>query len=56
MKYHRQLMNSILYDRNDISKAVNIEVISLKDAPKRYAEFDKGVAKKFVIDPLGLIA
>ena len=56
MKYHRQLMNAILYDRIDIAKAVNVEVISLKDAPKGYAEFDKGVAKKFVIDPHGLIA
>ncbi|WP_421803960.1 formaldehyde dehydrogenase, glutathione-independent [Flagellimonas sp.] len=55
MKYHRQLMNAILYDKIDIAKAVNIEVISLQDAPRGYAEFDKGAAKKFVIDPHGLI-
>lgn len=56
MKYHRQLMNAILYDKIDIAKAVNVEVISLKDAPRGYAEFDTGVAKKFVLDPHGLIA
>jgi glutathione-independent formaldehyde dehydrogenase len=28
-------------------------VISLDDAPKGYADFDKGVALKFVIDPHG---
>jgi glutathione-independent formaldehyde dehydrogenase len=55
MKYHRQLMNAILYNKIDIAKAVNVQVISLKDAPKGYAEFDAGVAKKFVIDPHGLI-
>jgi glutathione-independent formaldehyde dehydrogenase len=28
-----------------------VEVISLDDAPKGYAEFDSGAAKKYVIDP-----
>jgi len=28
----------------------------LEDAPKGYAEFDKGVAAKFVLDPHGLLA
>src|SRR4026209_981193 len=55
MKYHRQLMNAILYDKIKIAKAVNVEVISLKDAPKGYKDFDKGAAKKFVIDPHGMI-
>lgn len=55
MKYHRQLMNAILYDKVQIAKAVNVEVISLKQAPKGYQDFDKGAAKKFVIDPHGLI-
>jgi glutathione-independent formaldehyde dehydrogenase len=31
MKYHRQLMNAILNDKINIAKAVNAEVISLKD-------------------------
>mmetsp|Transcript_4981 Transcript_4981/g.9331 ORF Transcript_4981/g.9331 Transcript_4981/m.9331 type:complete len:469 (-) Transcript_4981:230-1636(-) len=51
MKYHRGLMNAILYDKVKIADAVNVEVISLKDAPKGYKDFDKGAAKKFVIDP-----
>jgi glutathione-independent formaldehyde dehydrogenase len=34
MKYHRQLMNAILNDKINIAKAVNAEVISLKDAPE----------------------
>jgi glutathione-independent formaldehyde dehydrogenase len=29
-------------------------VIGLDDAPKGYVDFDKGVAKKFVIDPHGM--
>lgn len=56
MKYHRQLMNAILYDKIDIAKAVNVEVISLQDSVMGYGAFDKGAAKKFVIDPHGMIA
>ncbi|MNY61470.1 Glutathione-independent formaldehyde dehydrogenase [compost metagenome] len=55
MKYHRNLMNAILYDKIKIAKAVNVEVITLQDAPRGYADFDKGAAKKFVIDPHGMI-
>jgi glutathione-independent formaldehyde dehydrogenase len=51
LKYNRQLMNAILYDRIKIAKAVNVTVITLDDAPKGYADFDKGAAKKYVIDP-----
>lgn len=56
MKYHRQLMNAILYDKIQIAKAVNVEVISLAQSVKGYQDFDKGAAKKFVIDPHGMIA
>jgi glutathione-independent formaldehyde dehydrogenase len=56
MRYHRQLMNAILRDRIQIAKAVNASVISLDEAPQGYAQFDSGVAKKFVLDPHGLIA
>ncbi|MDP4130907.1 MAG: formaldehyde dehydrogenase, glutathione-independent [Bacteroidota bacterium] len=56
MKYHRALMNAILFDKIKIAKAVNVEVISLSEAPRGYRDFDKGAAKKFVIDPHGLIA
>ncbi|MEP7340449.1 MAG: formaldehyde dehydrogenase, glutathione-independent [Acidobacteriota bacterium] len=56
LKYHRQLMQAILYDRIKIAKAVNVQVISLDNAPKGYKDFDKGAAKKFVIDPHHAIA
>ncbi|KDE39809.1 MAG: formaldehyde dehydrogenase, glutathione-independent [Nitrincola lacisaponensis] len=56
MKYHRQLMQAILFDKVQIAKAVNVQVISLDDAPKGYADFDGGAAKKFVIDPHRLFA
>jgi glutathione-independent formaldehyde dehydrogenase len=54
-KYNRQLMQAILHDRLPIAKIVNATVIPLKDAPKGYAEFDSGVAKKFVLDPNRLV-
>ncbi|ABG39378.1 glutathione-independent formaldehyde dehydrogenase [Paraglaciecola sp. T6c] len=53
MKYHRALMQSILFDKVKIAKAVNVKMISLDDAPKGYADFDGGAAMKFVIDPHG---
>ncbi len=53
MKYNRQLMQAILYDKIQIAKAVNVTVVPLDDAPKGYQDFDKGAAKKFVIDPHG---
>src|SRR5919112_345604 len=55
MRYNRQLMMAILYDRVQIAKAVNAEVIPLEDAPRGYQEFDQGAAKKYVLDPNGLI-
>lgn len=51
MKYHRQLMQAILFEKVRIAEAVNVQVISLDEAPRGYADFDGGVAKKFVIDP-----
>jgi glutathione-independent formaldehyde dehydrogenase len=55
MKYHRQLMQAILYNKIQIAKAVNVQVITLEDAPNGYHDFDKGAAKKYVIDPHGMI-
>ena len=55
MRYHRQLMNAILHDKVQIAKAVNATVISLEDAPQGYKDFDKGAAKKFVLNPNNLI-
>lgn len=56
MKYHRQLMNAILYDKIKIADAVNVQIISLQESVQGYKDFDKGAAKKFVIDPHGMIA
>ncbi|ROT94497.1 formaldehyde dehydrogenase, glutathione-independent [Marinobacter sp. R17] len=56
MKYHRQLMQAILFDRVAIADAVNVQMISLDQAPKGYADFDGGAAKKFVIDPHASVA
>jgi glutathione-independent formaldehyde dehydrogenase len=55
MKYHRQLMQAILYEKIHIAKAVNVQTIRLDDAVKGYSDFDKGAATKFVIDPHGMI-
>ena len=56
MKYHRGLMEMILHDKAQIAKAVNATVITLDEAPQGYQDFDKGAAKKFVLDPHGQIA
>jgi glutathione-independent formaldehyde dehydrogenase len=56
MRYHRQLMMAILNDKVQIAKAVNATVISLSDAPQGYKDFDKGAAKKYVLDPHGMLA
>ena len=55
MKYNRQLMQAILYDKIQIAKAVNVEVIKLDEAPRGYKDFDRGASKKFVIDPHGVV-
>jgi len=55
MRYHRQLMMAILNDKIQIAKAVNATIIPLEDAPQGYRDFDKGAAKKFVLNPHGLI-
>ncbi|MGI4877018.1 MAG: formaldehyde dehydrogenase, glutathione-independent, partial [Janthinobacterium lividum] len=56
LKYNRQLMQALLHDRLPIAKIVNAQVLTLDEAPKGYAEFDKGSAAKFVLDPHGVIA
>ncbi|HMF53888.1 MAG TPA: formaldehyde dehydrogenase, glutathione-independent [Edaphobacter sp.] len=55
LKYNRALMQAILYDRLPIAKIVNATVISLSEAPQGYKDFDSGVAKKFVLDPHGML-
>jgi glutathione-independent formaldehyde dehydrogenase len=55
LQYNRQLMQAILHDRLPIAKIVNATVISLDQAVEGYKDFDKGAAKKFVLDPNGLV-
>src|SRR6202453_4469395 len=55
LRYNLQLMTALLNDRLPIAKIVNAKAISLEDAPKGYAQFDKGIAAKFVLDPHGLL-
>jgi glutathione-independent formaldehyde dehydrogenase len=55
MKYNRNLMQAILWDRLPIAKIVNVAVISLDQAPEGYRKFDGGAPRKFVIDPHGLL-
>jgi glutathione-independent formaldehyde dehydrogenase len=55
MKYNRALMQAILWDRINIAEVVGVDVISLEDAPRGYAEFDAGAPRKFVLDPHGLL-
>lgn len=56
MKYNRQLMRAILHDRVSIAKNVNATAIPLTQAPQGYEEFDKGAARKYVLDPHGQLA
>jgi glutathione-independent formaldehyde dehydrogenase len=56
LKYNQQLMQAILHGRLPIAKIVNATVISLDNAPQGYQDFDKGAAKKFVLDPHGVVS
>jgi glutathione-independent formaldehyde dehydrogenase len=49
-------MQAILHDRIPIADAVNAQVITLEEAPKGYADFDKGAPVKFILDPHGIVA
>ncbi|GAA0380544.1 formaldehyde dehydrogenase, glutathione-independent [Microbispora corallina] len=55
MRYHRRLMEAILNDRVRIADAVNATVLPLEEARRGYEEFDRGAARKYVLDPHGLI-
>jgi glutathione-independent formaldehyde dehydrogenase len=44
-------MQAILHDKTQPAKACNVTIISLDEAPQGYRDFDRGAAKKFVIDP-----
>lgn len=55
LRYNRQLMMAILHDKTHPAKAVNATVVPLEDAPRGYQDFDKGAAKKFILDPHGML-
>src|SRR3954447_8925558 len=56
LRYNRQLMQAILHDRLPIAKVVNATVVSLEEAPQGYQDFDRGAAKKYVLDPHAAVA
>ena len=56
MKYNRALMMAILHDRVHIARNVNATPITLDQAPQGYQEFDQGAARKYVLDPHGLLS
>jgi glutathione-independent formaldehyde dehydrogenase len=55
MRYNRQLMMAILHDRVSIAKNVNATPIPLDQAPRGYEEFHHGSARKYVLDPHGMV-
>ena len=55
MKYNRNLMMAILHDKVQIAKNVNATPIALDQAPRGYEEFDQGAARKYVLDPHGML-
>ncbi|MEU8244474.1 formaldehyde dehydrogenase, glutathione-independent [Actinoplanes missouriensis] len=55
MKYNHGLMMAILHDRVQIAKNVNATPISMDDAPQGYQDFDQGAARKYVLDPHGVL-
>jgi glutathione-independent formaldehyde dehydrogenase len=55
MRYNRQLMEAILHDKVQIARNVGATVIPLDEAPQGYQDFDKGAAKKYILDPNNLI-
>lgn len=56
LRYNRALMQAILHGRLNIAEIVNATVIPLDDAAKGYQDFDQGAARKYVIDPHGMLA
>ena len=56
VRYNRALMQAILHDRLPIADIVNATIIPLDEAAAGYESFDHGVAKKFVLDPHGVLA
>ena len=56
LRYNRQLMQAILHGRLPIGEIVNATVIPLSQAAEGYKAFDDGAARKYVLDPHGMLA
>ena len=56
LRYNRQLMQAILHGRLPIGEIVNATVIPLSEAAEGYKAFDDGAARKYVLDPHGMLA
>jgi len=56
MAFNLDLCKAILYDRVDLGKLLNAQVISLDQAVEAYKDFDSGSAVKYIIDPHGMLA
>jgi len=55
MKWNRLLLDAILSGRTKVAEYLNVQLIGLDEAPKAYKEFNEGAAKKFIIDPHGVL-
>lgn len=55
LRYNRQLMTAILFDRVKLSRILNTTVISLDEAPEAYRQFEQGAPQKFVFNPHGVL-
>jgi glutathione-independent formaldehyde dehydrogenase len=57
--YNDDLRKTIMHDRVNLHKGLNMKVVALEEAPMAYREFNKGAPHKYVIDPhnsLGLLS
>jgi glutathione-independent formaldehyde dehydrogenase len=55
MKDNHALMTAILHDRVQIAKNVTATPIPLDEVPRGYQEFDRGSARKYVLDRHGMV-
>lgn len=55
MKYHRDLLKAIMWDKVSIAKIIGVEALPLEMAPRAYADFNDGAPKKFILDPNDMI-
>ena len=56
MQYSYGLLPAILHDQVQIANAMNATAIPLDRTPQGYGDVDSGAAKKYVIDPDGMLA